>query len=24
VLCMLCDAGERYLTTNIFDSGGGL
>jgi cysteine synthase A len=24
VLCMLCDAGERYLTTNIFDTGGGL
>jgi cysteine synthase A len=24
VLCMLCDAGERYLTTNVFDTGGGL
>jgi len=24
VLCMLCDTGERYLTTNIFDRGGGL
>ncbi len=24
VLCMLCDTGERYLTTNIFDAGGGL
>jgi cysteine synthase len=22
VVCMLCDAGERYLTTNIFDLGG--
>jgi cysteine synthase A len=24
VLCMLCDSGERYLTTNIFEHGGGL
>ncbi len=24
VLCMLCDAGERYLTTNVFGSGVGL
>lgn len=24
VLCILCDSGERYLTTNIFEQGGGL
>ena len=24
VLCMLCDTGERYLSTNIFDTGGWL
>ena len=24
VLCMLCDSGERYLTTNVFEQGGGL
>lgn len=24
VLCMMCDTGERYLTTNIFDHWGGL
>jgi len=22
VLCILCDAGERYLTTEVFDRGG--